>query len=572
MGNKHDHRPDEDDAGCLARNSAQLIRVFRYAVMPGFEVAAHHKLVIEKIEALLHGKIKKLAIIMPPRHGKSTLGSVLLPPYFLGRNPKANVITASYGAELSEGWGRRVRNIVSSPLFSSIFPNCRLSPDSAAMHRFETTAGGGYIATGRGGPLTGLGANLMILDDLVKDAEEARSEVICKSIVDWLAHVAFTRLHRDGRIVAISTRWSERDPMGWLLREQQGWHVLHLPAVSEGGDDPLGRSVGTPLWEPQFPLQALQSIRVAVGPAVWQCLYQGNPKAALGSIFRREWFRKYHETPATFSKIVQSWDTAFKVGAGNDYSVCTTWGATDVGYYLLGMWRDKVEFPDLKKQVALQAQHWKPHAIVIEDKASGQSLLQELKTATRFPVIPIKVDTDKTTRASAVTPFFEAGKVLFPADTPWLTDLEDELAGFPGAVHDDIVDSVSQALNYLRGGSVLLGLVEFFKDLYSRGVEHFNTTFPEEPKKPVTSRDHSLNRQAQLQIETKLRGLPRNAPAENFFEEREPCKRCGATCTIRIGGCGLHCNQCGFDDGNGVVIARPQSRGEFMRKFRGWTC
>src|SRR6266403_3613661 len=304
------------------------LECFGYAVMPGFECAPHHKLIIDKIEQLLRGKIRKLAIICPPRHGKSTIASVLLPPYFLGRNPGNSVITASYGAELSESWGRRVRNIVSSPLFGSIFPNCRLSPDSQAMHRFTTTAGSEYIATGRGGPLTGRGAHLLVLDDLVKDAEEARSEIVCKSIVDWLAHVAFTRLARDARVITISPRWSERDPMGWILREQQGWEVLHLPCISEGGDDPLQRPVGTPLWESQFPLPALQSIRSAVGNQVWQCLYQGNPTAALGSVFKREWFRHYREIPASFQKIVQSWDTAFKTGANNDFSVCSTWGST----------------------------------------------------------------------------------------------------------------------------------------------------------------------------------------------------------------------------------------------------
>src|SRR5262249_18377127 len=155
----------------------------------------------------------------------------------------------------------------------------------------------------------------------------------------------------------------------------------------------------------QFPLPVLQSIRSAVGNQVWECLYQGCPNAAKGIIFKREWFRHYDEIPKSFTRIIQSWDTAFKSGGSNDYSGGTTWGQTDTAYYLLSMWRGRVEFPELKRQVAVQAEAWRPHAIVVEDKASGQSLIQELKTATTFPIAAVKVDGDKETRASAVTAY-----------------------------------------------------------------------------------------------------------------------------------------------------------------------
>jgi predicted phage terminase large subunit-like protein len=542
----------------LLATAASSLECFGYAIMPGFECAPHHALIIEKIEMLLRGKIRKLAIICPPRHGKSTIASILLPPYFLGRNPGSSIITASYGAELSENWGRRVRNFVSSPLYNSIFPNCRLSPDSQAMNHFNTTVGGTYIAVGRGGAMTGFGAHLLVLDDLIKDAEEARSEIICKSVVDWLQAVALTRLTCDGKVVAISTRWSERDPLGWLLREQSGWHVLHLPAVSEGGADPLGRPLGAPLWESQFPLPALQSIRTAVGNQVWQCLYQGNPTAALGSVFKREWFRRYQQLPASFSKIIQSWDTAFKTGAANDYSVCTTWGVTDAAFYLLSLWRDKVEFPDLKKQVAIQAEQWRPHAVLLEDAASGQSLLQELKTATTFPVLAIKVDKDKETRASAVTAFFEAGKVQFPEGAPWLADLEDELAGFPGAVHDDIVDSVSQALNYLRGTSGMHGFIEYLKKL-AAGL----LPFPDEPKL-VSPRAELLGKLAALRSEAQLRNL-QPPTSEMFKEVIPPCPACEAVCVTKVAG-QFHCNQCSHQwwQPNAIRPAPPPTRADFF--------
>lgn len=537
-------RPD-----ALLATARSSLECFGYAVLPGFEVAPHHALIIDKVERLLRGKVKKLAIICPPRHGKSTIASILLPAYYLGRNPGNSVICASYGSDLSEGWGRRVRNIVSSPLFHSIFPNCRLSPDSSAVGRFDTTFGGTYIATGRGGPLTGRGANLMVLDDLIKDAEEAKSDVVCKSVIDWLAHVAFTRMHRDARVIAISTRWSERDPMGWILREQQGWEVLHLPAISEGGDDPLGRPLGAPLWESQFPLPALQSIRAAVGAQVWQCLYQGNPKAALGSIFQRQWFRRYTQPPTSFQKIIQSWDTAFKTGASNDYSVCSTWGSTESGFYLLSLWRDKVEFPELKKQVKLQAEQWKPHAILVEDKASGQSLVQELKTATTFPVLPVKVDKDKESRASAITAFFEAGKVHFPEGAAWLSDVEDELAGFPGDVHDDIVDSTSQALNYLRGSTGILGLIEWMRNIASGLLTSAGETKPmPEPQRPTQS-DDPLGRQVALQFQMKLAGVK---PAGLADEVIPPCPLCQGP-RIFLNGT-VHCNGCAATFANSTDV------------------
>jgi predicted phage terminase large subunit-like protein len=441
-------------------------------MMPAFEVTPFHQLMIDDIEELLAGKIKKLAIICPPRHGKTLLGNIMMPAYALGRNPTETVISVSYGSELSETWGRRVRNILSDPDFHRIFPACALSPDSAAAYRFTTTAGGEYSAVGRGGPITGKGASLLILDDLLKDASEANSDTVCRGNIEWLQHVAFTRLTPNGRVLAISTRWSEKDAMGWIL-QQHGWKVLHLPALAESAADPLGREIGEALWPSHYPVEALEQIRADVGSRVFQCLFQGNVAAAQGTIFKRDWFRHYTTPPEKFSRIVQSWDTSYKTGATNDYSVCVTIGQTENGFYLLSLYRAKVEFPELKRQVAQQADFWRPSEIYVEDRASGQSLIQELKLATTYPVIAVKVDTDKETRASATTGYYEAGKIFFPEGAAWLPDLEDELASFPGALHDDCVDALSQALNRMRdsgGGLTLIaGLIERGPD-WLRGI------------------------------------------------------------------------------------------------------
>ena len=206
---------------------------------------------------------------------------------------------------------------------------------------------------------------------------------------------------------------------------------------------------GEALWPEKFPLHVLEQIRTEIGGAPWASLYQQQPAAAEGAVFKREWWRLFREQPAC-TRIVQSWDTAFKTGCDNDYSVCTTWGVSGNNYFLLWFWRGRVEFPELKKRMAWLAQEWKPNQILVEDLASGQSLIQELKYSTALPIIPIKVDRDKLARAQAVTPLIEAGKVFLPESVPWRNEYIDELAAFPTGAHDDAVDSTTQALNYLR--------------------------------------------------------------------------------------------------------------------------
>jgi predicted phage terminase large subunit-like protein len=439
---------------------------FAQVVMPAYEVDACHKLMIDRIEDLRSGKIKKLAITTPPRIGKTTLASIITPAYVLGRNPTETVITVSYGSELSESWGRRVRNTLSDAAFRQVYPDCKLSPDSAAAYHFSTTAGGEYSATGRGGPITGRGASLLVLDDLVKDSSEANSDIITRGIIDWLQHVAFTRLTPNGRVLAVATRWSDRDPMGWMM-SQSGWTILHLPAIAESVNDPMGRKVGEALWPSHYPVEALEQIRADVGSRVFQCLYQGNVAAAQGTIFKRDWFRYYEQAPApeNFSRIVQSWDTGYKTGATNDFSVCVTFGETKTGFYLLSLYRGRIEFPELKRKVAELADSCHPSEIYIEDRASGQSLVQELRLATSFPVIPIKVDRDKESRASACTGYFESGRIFFPKNAGWLADLEDELASFPGGRFDDCVDAVCPCLNRLRDSGGAYGVLDYHRDI-----------------------------------------------------------------------------------------------------------
>jgi predicted phage terminase large subunit-like protein len=253
----------------------------------------------------------------------------------------------------------------------------------------------------------------------------------------------------DAAIVNIQTRWHEDDLGGRQLREHPDeWTVLNLPAVAEQ-DEPF-RKVGGALWPQRYPLATLEKIRTVIGSAAFISLYQQRPSAASGAVFQRSWWRMYAEPPADVKRIVFSLDTAFKTGAENDWTVCTVWGVTVNGFYLLHVWRQRVELPDLKRKLIELAADWNPNVILIEDAASGQSLIQELRAGTTLPVHPVKVDRDKVSRAHGVTPLIENGKVYLPESAPWRDTVLDETASFLHGQFDDICDSITQALNFLR--------------------------------------------------------------------------------------------------------------------------
>jgi len=310
-----------------------------------------------------------------------------------------------------------------------------------------------YIAAGVGGGITGEGADLFIIDDPIKNKEEAESQVIREKVWSWYRTVARTRLQPGAAVILILTRWHCDDLAGKLLdlAEKDGeadqWVVLHFKAIDDEGEA---------LWPRRYPIDELQKIRSSIGSREFTALYQGSPIQATGDIFKREWWRYYKVRPV-FDYLIQSWDTAFKENEYNDYSVCTLWGKCETGFYLLDVWRERVEFPELKRatRTAFEAQTHRPNAVLIEDKASGQSLIQELRRGSNgyepLPILPQKADTSKIARANAVTPLIEAGLVHLPESAPWLHDYVDELSSFPNGSHDDQVDSTTQALAYLSG-------------------------------------------------------------------------------------------------------------------------
>lgn len=428
-----------DKAAIMARDN---LLAYCVGMDSSFEIGRHHKLINNKLKKITDGSLKRAMFFMPPRHGKSRLISHEFAAWWMGHNPNKSVIFTTYNQELANEFGRKVRNRMYEPLFQKAFPECRIVDDSSSAKRFHTTTGCTYYAVGAGGPLTGRGGDLIIIDDPLKNREEASSALIRQKIKDWYTSTLRTRLMTGGSILIVQTRWHMDDISGWLLsQENNEWDVLSLPALNEDGST---------LWPEKFNSEFILSAKKDIGSRDFQALYQQNPINDETNLIKRKWFKLYDERPFHTKFIAQFWDTAQQVGISNDYSVCTTWYETDNGFFLVDVWRNKLEFPQLIQSVESLYNKFKPNIVMIEDKSSGSSLIQQLRQKTRIPVIAFNPKMrDKIVRASAITPIIESGSVYVPRIASWLEDYFLELEGFPNLAHDDLVDSTSMALEYL---------------------------------------------------------------------------------------------------------------------------
>jgi predicted phage terminase large subunit-like protein len=417
----------------------------------------HTHVLCEHLQALADGAIRKLMIFMPPRHGKTYHASERLPAFFEGINRgRADIILASYTIDRARASSRRVRGLFREPWWP--FPDVKLDPESQQVDEWRTTAGGIVKAAGVGGSFTGFGARLLAIDDPIKGRAEANSLTQREAQWEWYCEVARTRLARDPRELLVTTRWHEDDIAGRIQNTPAAskWEVLRLPAIAEE-NDPLGRAPGEPL-APELGIEIPRPELGEISARGFEALYQGNPTPQEGDLFKRAWFgQRYRQLPE-LKRAALYLDGAWKEGVGTDRSAIGLWATDGINYYLVDAWAAQAEYPDLKQKFKDYWNRW--HGIVpqlvpcVEDAASGIPIIQELRRTTNIPIVGVRVDKSKYTRAEAVTPLFEAGKCFLPEDAPWLDEWVEEHVSFPGK-YDDLVDTTSGALARLANASTL---------------------------------------------------------------------------------------------------------------------
>ena len=453
-------------------------------VWPTFIHGRHHERMARAFEEVANGTCKRLIINMPPRHTKSEFASYLLPAWFLGKFPHKKVIQTSHTAELAVGFGRKVRNLVDSDAYKRLFPKVELQSDSKAAGRWNTNYGGDYFAIGVGGAVTGKGADILIIDDPHSEQEAALAQInpdIYNKTYEWYTSGPRQRLQPGGAIVIVMTRWSMRDLTAQVLKAaaQRGgdeWKVIEFPALLPSGD---------PLWPEFWSKQELDVLHDELPNSKWMAQYQQQPTSDNNAIIKREWWKLWDsEVPPQCEFLIQSWDTAFTKNERSDYSACTTWGVfyqdDDTGrpqanIILLDTVKERMEFPELKQRALKEFKYWEPDTLIVEAKASGAPLVYELRSMG----IPVQEYTptrgnDKIARLNACADIFASGKVWVP-NTTWAEELVEEVASFPSGEHDDLVDSMTQALlRYRRGGFIRLDSdeedeVQYFKSRRNKG-------------------------------------------------------------------------------------------------------
>jgi len=425
-----------------------------------WQSARHLELLCSKLEAVERGKIKRLMVFMPPRHGKSEVSTKKFPAWFLGRNPDKEVIISSYAADLAYDFSRIARNTLKE--WGPVLWGVEIAKDNAGVERWgiEGTRGG-LTAAGVGGPITGRGAHVAIIDDPFKNWEEAVSPTIRENVWNWYRSTLRTRLAPGGAIILIMTRWHEDDLAGRLLEEMkrgtgEDWEVLSLPAVAEDEKDALGREPGQVLWPERFSEKEYEDTKKAVGSKLWASMYQQRPAPDEGGIFKRRWWKFYRQQPARFDEVIQSWDCTFKDAQSSDYVVGQVWGRLGADKYLLDQVRDRMDFPTTLQAIRTMTAKWpQARAKLVEDKANGPAVIATLKREISG-LIAVEPEGGKVVRAQAVSPDVEAGNVYLPDPSvaPWIHDFIEETVAFPNGANDDQVDAMTQALNRFAKGDV----------------------------------------------------------------------------------------------------------------------
>lgn len=447
-----------------------------------YEVPPHLRLLNEKLlhftRRVKNGEGPRLIINMPPRHAKSTTASHYYPAWYLGTFPEDRVVLASYGAEYARGWGRRCRDTLLE--HGERLWGVSVNPSVAGQHDWETTRGGGMLTVGRGGPLTGRGANVLIVDDPIKDHEEARSQAILESTYEWLRATALTRLEPGGGAILMQTRWSMADPCGRIIEAQrlgemehgEAWEVFNLPALADPDivtPDPLGRQPGEALWPTRWSRAELLRRKASSGPTWFVALYQGTPRPEEGALFRRSWFRYFSDdgdhyvlhqpdgrdarlVPKAACQVVAMMDPAATENEQGSFTVITVWAVTPTGdALLLDVVREHVETTRHKQLIDHVRARWEPSIIGVEKSAYSFHILQGLAVQ-GYPLKPLRADKDKVARARVAEARYELGRMYHRRDASWLPAFETELLDFPLGRHNDQVDTTAYLASFVSLG------------------------------------------------------------------------------------------------------------------------
>jgi len=486
-------------AAAILDASSSFLGFFR-SLNPTFDIPPFQLEFIDVLNKLENGTLgkRRLLITMPPRHGKSSIATIHFPAYYIAKKPNREVLSTSYNAELSKTFGRQVRNLAAEPLIHQAYPDFEISKEASAADDWMTTANGRYFATGIGGGTPGRAANLLLVDDPIKARREAESATYRNHFWSYYISALLNRKQPevDGTLpieIMILTRWHPDDPAGRIMETEDwkdgDWYHLNFDAYQERKtdakisrtalpkDDPdwlpsgglrnispgkrhVNRMVRDALWPARFPLAELNKIERR-DLREFTALYRQQPYIQGGNMIKASWFQAADKDASIVASIVSA-DTAFKKTEQADYSVLMHMGLTASGdIYILDVLRKKLDFPELKRvAITYNARHRGSglRGFYIEDKASGQSLIQELRNESGIAVIPYKPGSlDKVTRASVVMPLIEGGRVFLPLEAPWLDDFIHEIETFPAGTHDDQVDALTMGLDILSKMGAALG-------------------------------------------------------------------------------------------------------------------